>query len=109
MGSFFDQLFNKKPKDLPELIEGHFEDDIKKALKKGDDIMIQTLLISHQIGETTKTLKSIYSDVHRQLGYSKEQYDKLVDSVCSKVVSKYFPNSLNSERDFDFDPADGAE
>jgi len=109
MRSFFDQLFNKKPKDLPESIEGHFEDDIKKALKKGDDIMIQTLLISHQIGETTKILKSVYSDVHRQLGYSKEQYEKLVDSVCSKVVSKYFPNSPNSDQDFDDNPADWAE
>lgn len=109
MGSIFSRLFNSKPKDLPELIERHYEDDIKKATKHSDDMMMQTLLITRQIGETTQILKGIYSDVHRQLGYSKAQYEQLVDAICSRIVSKYFPDDQYSNRDTENNPADWAE
>jgi len=109
MASFLDRLFNKKPKNLEEQIELHFEDDIKKVLKESDEPLFQTILITRRIADTTQILKQIYSDVHLQLGYNREQYEKLVDSVCYKITSKYFPGNSRDDRDFEYNPADWAE
>jgi hypothetical protein len=95
MITFFEKLFNNKPKNLPELIESHFEEDIKTALKKSDDFMVKTLLLKRQIETTNKNLKSIYCDVHFNLGYNKKEYEELVDSVCSKIIRKYWPSNLD--------------
>ena len=100
----FDRLFNKKPKNLPEQIESYYEDAIRKVLKNGFGPM-ETLLITNQIVTTTNTLKEIYSDIHRQLGYSKAQYEKLVDEICSKVVDRYFPNNSKDNDYIDDDTA----
>jgi len=106
MGSLLDRLFNKKPKDLPEQIEGYYEEAVKKASKESYGPM-QTLIIMKQLVITTETLKEIYSDVHRQLGYSRQQYEKLVDEKCKKVMSKYFPTNPNDDY-LDDNPADWA-
>jgi len=90
MRSFLDKFLGRK-KTLPELVEENLEDLIKRSIEASIhlDPIIQGAIVLKAIGEGTSAYKAAYNASFKEMGYSKEQYDQLVDQTCSKLIDKY--------------------
>lgn len=95
MKSFLKNIFGEKPKSLAQLIEDKFEEVVQSSLKNSakdpilSDPMMQGLILINAITAASESYKEVYSEIHKQLGYTKQEYDKLIDSTCTKIINKY--------------------
>jgi hypothetical protein len=88
--SIFSNFFNKSPKTLPELIEKNYEELVQLALKKEkSDAMLAGMIVLSVVGNATEEYKKAYGEDHKKLGYTRNEYEKLVDSICTKIINKY--------------------